>query len=104
VPNPDLSLKPGMYAQARIVLDRRNDVLALPTQAVSLTTGTPNVWIVNRDDTIEQRSVNVGLQTANSVEVTGGLQVGDRVLLGDRSALSVGEKVQPKLTAPIANV
>ncbi len=100
VANPSLGLKPGMYAQASIRLARRNRVLALPTQAVSLNGTQPNVWIVEAGNRIAQRNVGIGLQTANWIEITDGLKPGDRVLLGDRSALSVGEQVQPKPANP----
>lgn len=102
-PNPDLALKPRMYAQASICLARRNRVLALPTQAVSSNVGQPNVWIVNANDRVEQSNVTIGLQTANWIQVTDRLKPGDRLLVGDRSALSVGEQVRPK-PANLANL
>jgi RND family efflux transporter MFP subunit len=101
VPNPNLALKPGMYAQASIALDRRNGIMALPVQAVSETTTQPNVWVVDAADRIRQRDVTTGLQTANWVEITSGLQVGDRVLVGDRSMLSIGQRVHPKEINPL---
>jgi RND family efflux transporter MFP subunit len=104
VPNPTLELKPGMYAQATIVLNRRDGALCVPTQAVSLASGQPNVWIVDSDGRIQQRDVTVGLQTSDWIQVESGLEPGARVLLGDRSALAVGEKVRPKLTNPVEAV
>jgi RND family efflux transporter MFP subunit len=98
IENPDLHIKPGMYASATIVVAAKPDVLAVPTQAVS-TEGTPSVWIVDGDDKLEQRTVSVGLQTANYVEVTRGLQPGDLVFVGNRSAYSVGAKVKPKIAS-----
>lgn len=104
VANPSLALKPGMYAQATIVLDRQSGALAVPTQAVSLTSGQPNVWIVDADNRIEERDVRIGMQTADWVQIESGIPLGARVLIGDRSALATGEKVEPKLTKPVVTV
>jgi RND family efflux transporter MFP subunit len=97
--NADLRLKPGMYASVSVQLERRNEVLAIPTQALSTDGGTPNVWVVDRDDAIRDRPIEIGLQTPNWIEVTKGLHDGDRVFIGDRSSLAVGMKVTPRLLA-----
>jgi RND family efflux transporter MFP subunit len=96
VDNADLHIKPGMYASATFVLASKLGALAVPTQAIS-TDGTPNVWIVDANDTLQRRVVSIGLQTPDFVEVRSGLSPGDRVFIGDRTAYTVGTKVTPKL-------
>ncbi len=96
--NADLHLKPGMYASATIDLESRSNAVSVPTQAVA-TDGTPNVWTVDRDGTIQRREVTLGLKTPDYSEVTRGLAVGDLVFLGDRTAYTVGQRVRPKLVA-----
>jgi membrane fusion protein (multidrug efflux system) len=98
--NPDLRLKPGMYASVSIELQRHDGVLAIPTQALS-TDGTPNVWVVDRANEIRERPVTVGLRTPDWIEVSKGLHEGDRVLIGDRTSLAIGMKVAPKLVASL---
>jgi RND family efflux transporter MFP subunit len=98
VDNADLHIKPGMYATATFVLASKPDVLAVPTQAVS-NEGSPTVWVVDSNDTLERRAVTLGLQTPDYVEVKSGLNAGDRVFIGDRTSYTVGTKVVPKLTA-----
>jgi RND family efflux transporter MFP subunit len=97
--NSNLRLKPGMYASVSVQLERRNGVLAIPTQALSTGGGTPNVWVVDQDDEIRDRPIAIGLQTPNWIEVTKGLHRGDRVFIGDRSSLAVGMKVNPSVIA-----
>jgi RND family efflux transporter MFP subunit len=99
LPNPDLRLKPGMYADVSIELQRHDHVLAIPTQALSTDGGSPNVWVVDRSDEIRRRPITVGMQTPDWVEVSSGLRSGDRVFIGDRTSLTVGTKVAPKLIA-----
>jgi RND family efflux transporter MFP subunit len=98
VQNADLHLKPGMYASATIDLESRSDAVSVPTQAVA-TDGSPNVWTVDRDGTIQRREVTLGLKTPDYSEVTSGLAVGDLVFIGDRTAYTVGQRVTPKLVA-----
>jgi RND family efflux transporter MFP subunit len=95
VPNPDLKLIPGMYATVMLKLQRRPQALAIPVEAVS-GTGQPTVYVINRDQQIEERSVQLGLETPTEYEVLSGLQEGDRVMLGNRSQVSVGQKVSVK--------
>ena len=92
VPNPDLRLIPGMYATATLKLQRRPQALAIPIEAVS-GTGQPTVYLINRDQQIQERPVQLGLETPTKYEVLSGLQEGDRVMIGNRSQVRVGQKV-----------
>jgi RND family efflux transporter MFP subunit len=96
VPNPDLKLVPGMYANVILKVEKRLQTLAVPTEAVA-GDKTTTVYVVNQDDQIEERVVKLGLETANKYEVLSGLHEGDRVVVGNRAQLQVGEKVEPKL-------
>jgi RND family efflux transporter MFP subunit len=99
IDNPTLSLKPGMYASVTLDLEDRPNVVAVPTQALA-TEPSPNVWVVDRDDVIRERPVSIGLQTANWIEIRAGLRPGELIVLGDRSALTAGTRVAPKLVSP----
>jgi len=56
-----------------------------------------NLYVVNRANQIEERDVKLGLETPDKYEVLSGLQDGDLVVIGNRSAFQAGEKVEPKL-------
>jgi RND family efflux transporter MFP subunit len=101
IDNGDLHIKPGMYATATFVLASAPNVVAVPTQAIS-NDGSPNVWIVDSNDTLARRAVSLGLQTPQFTEVRSGLEPGDRVFIGDRTAYTVGTKVEPKLVPSVA--
>jgi len=95
VPNPDLKLIPGMYATVVLKLQRRPQALSIPIEAVAGTTQ-PTVYVINRDQQIEEHPVQLGLETPTKYEVLSGLQEGDRVMIGNRSQVSVGQKVSVK--------
>jgi RND family efflux transporter MFP subunit len=116
VPNPGLVLIPGMYAEVRLNLDRREKVLAIPVTAVDLAGSEPpqpsresggaasaaaragKVMVVTPAKRIEIRSVSLGLETADKIEVLTGLKEGDLVVIGGRSGLQPGQEVQPRVT------
>lgn len=106
VPNADLLLIPGMYAEVHLMLDHRNQVLTIPVAAVDLGSdaSSAQVAIITADNHIEIRKVQLGLETATEVEVKSGLKEGDMVVIGNRSGLQPGQEVRPKLTimSPIA--
>jgi|SRR5579883_3168728 len=97
IANPDHKLIAGMYASATLTLERKQNVLTLPIQAVSQDEK-PTVWLVNADGRIEERPVEIGLRTARKVEILSGLKLGDTVIFGSRNAFAIGMKVRPKMT------
>jgi len=96
VDNHDLRLTPGMYAYVNLGLENKKNVTTLPVQAVSLN-GNPNVWKINDKNEIEEQPVEVGLQTADKIEILSGLKEGDQVVFGSREMVNIGMKVKPKL-------
>jgi RND family efflux transporter MFP subunit len=101
VPNPELQLIPGMYARLALKVERRPSALALPTEALS-TDKKSTVYLVNREQEIEERPVTTGLETPDRYEVLSGLEEGDLVMIGNRSQVKPGQKVEAKLIGPIA--
>jgi RND family efflux transporter MFP subunit len=103
VTNPSLVLIPGMYAEVNLTLNQRKAVLAVPMTAVDSEGRTSRVMVVTPDQHVEVRKVELGLETADKVEVLSGLTVGDMVVIGGRSSLQPGEVVQPKMVAMTAS-
>jgi RND family efflux transporter MFP subunit len=96
VPNPSLTLVPGMYAEANLTLDRRQKALAIPLMAVSTQGDKSSVFVVTAENKVEERQVKLGIQTANRTEVIAGLRDGDLVVVGSRSQIQPGSQVTPK--------
>jgi len=96
VPNTNLTLVPGMYAEANLTLDHRLKALAVPLMAISTQGDKSTVFVVDSDNKVEQRQIKLGIQTANRAEVLTGLQDGDLVVVGNRSQVQQGLKVTPK--------
>ena len=99
-PNPDLLLEPGMMATISIVVDRRDDVIRAPNQALRYSprdlaalngSGSPRappdsssqLWIL-RDGKPIAITVQLGLNDGANTEIVGGdLQPGDELIIGE---------------------
>ena len=96
VPNPNLELMPGMYATVVLQVEKRPQVLAIPTEAVGGDKKN-TVYVVTPNHEIEERKVTLGLETPDKYEVISGLSEGDLVVMGNRTQFQPGQKVEPKL-------
>jgi len=81
VPNPNWTLKAGIFAPVEIHPHQRADALLVPVEAVRSEDGRTRVMVV-RDGVAEAVPVEVGLSTETVVEVLRGLAEGDEVLIG----------------------
>jgi RND family efflux transporter MFP subunit len=97
ISNPDLSLIPGAYALATLKFDKREKVLTVPTEAVSRQK-TITVFVLSKQDEVEERPVTLGLETPDKLEIVSGLAENELVMIGSRSQIKPGQKVQPRLT------
>lgn len=96
VANPGGALAPGMYATATLTLERRDGAVTIPAEAVTARDGKRFVLMVNAGGVIEERLVKLGIETATRMEVVEGLAKDDLVVVGNRSQLKTGQKVEPK--------
>jgi RND family efflux transporter MFP subunit len=103
VPNASLLLMPGMYAEVNLTLNQRKAVLAVPVTAVDSEGHTGQVMVVTPNQRVEVRKIELGLETADKVEVRSGLNEGDMVVIGARAGLQAGEEVHPKLVTMSAS-
>ena len=94
VANPQRVLVPGLYAEATITLEHRENVLALPLEAINRTASGAVVFVVDSTGKLEERKVELGLQTAQAAEILSGVNEGDEVVVSDRSALKPGQRVK----------
>jgi RND family efflux transporter MFP subunit len=97
VQNRDRALMPGLYADADVALEHRDDIPTIPLQSVNHEGNKTTVFVVGKNSEIEDRPITLGLQTANDAEVVSGLAEGEQVVVSDRSGLKPGETVHPQV-------
>lgn len=96
IPNGDGRLTPGMYAEVTLNIQRSDNGLTIPVEAVDRSQATPSVLVVNVRGIIERRAITLGMDTPDAVEVTSGLREGEEVVVGNLSSFHRGEAVQAK--------
>ena len=97
VPNDKYKLQPGMYADVRLQVQNHPDALTVPIQAVQHDNGKAQVLMLDRQNRVQPRPIETGLEDPQRVEVLSGLQEGDRVIVGNFGSFQAGQVVEPKL-------
>jgi RND family efflux transporter MFP subunit len=96
VPNPSLTLVPGLYAEVDLKTDQRQNVLSVPLDAVERSGDTARVYTVQEPGVIHIVTVTAGLESAQRVEILSGLEPGQSVIVGRLAGLKEGQKVRPQ--------
>jgi RND family efflux transporter MFP subunit len=98
VDNKDLSISPGMYANTLLELEDHQNVVTIPVEALVLNGKQQTVYVLDGTNCIHIRGVQVRLEGQKLVEITSGLNPGDRVVLGGQQNYREGQQVNPLLT------
>jgi membrane fusion protein (multidrug efflux system) len=93
VPNPDGRLFPGNFASVELVLETIPDALMIPSTALVRGLERSTVYVAE-DGQAAARTVTVGIRTRDAVQITSGLQAGDRVIFQGVQALRPGQAVR----------
>src|SRR4051812_2870246 len=92
IQNPKLELRPGMYANARIGIERKENALLVPAEAVLLEKANASVFTVV-DNKAKKRAVKTGFNDGSRVEILDGLKPDEAVILIGKVPLSDGRLV-----------
>ena len=60
------------------------------------------VLVVDKNNKIQERTVQLGIETPDQVEIVSGLAQDEMVVVGNRSQLRVGMIVRPKLISAVS--
>ena len=95
-PNPGNILRPGQYGKVRAIVRVQQNALLIPQAAVNEQQGSNLVAVVDKDNRISMRPVQVGQRTDTMWVIDGGLKPGDRVIVEGQQNLRPGMTVQTK--------
>ena len=93
IDNDDLKLRPGMFVQAEIILDRKDSVIVIPKDVIISNQRGKSVFIVEQG-TAEQKQVTLGYENQDRVEITSGLKANDRLVVKGFETLRSRSKVK----------
>ena len=97
VPNKNLTLTPGMYANTTLQLEHHDNALTIPIQAVIQNGNQTSVLVIDGHNRVQPRTIQLGIESSLRAEVVNGLEEGDRVITGGQSNYQQGEKVRAQM-------
>jgi RND family efflux transporter MFP subunit len=103
VPNPDGLLLSGSYATVRFKIQRSDPPLVVPQNALLIDAKGVRVALVDADGTLHYRSIQIGRDFGNEVEVLSGVDATDVLATGLAANIAEGSQVEvakPAETAP----
>jgi membrane fusion protein (multidrug efflux system) len=101
IPNADLILRPGMFANLDLALQMRESALVIPEVALMPTGERTAIFVVGPNMVAELRPITMGIRLPGQVEVTSGLKPGEKVVVVGVQKLRPGATV---MLAPAASM
>ena len=80
IKNPELKLRPGMFAKGDIVTLSKENVLAIPKEIVTERRGVSTVFTVENNNRATEKNITTGISDEEYVEVVSGLEKGEKVV------------------------
>jgi len=87
---PDAGLIPGTLERVEVQTGSRAEAVQVPRAALR----DDAVWVVDEEERATRRQVSVGVQTSEAVEITSGIEAGERVVVQGASLLGEGAQVR----------
>lgn len=94
--NQGRPLLPGYFVRVRVPLGEEPDMLLIPDRAIGSDQSGRYVLVAGKDDTVEQRGVQIGDLVGNLRVVTSGIKADDRVLVSGLQVAVPGQKIEPQ--------
>jgi membrane fusion protein (multidrug efflux system) len=85
-------LAPGMFGRFSIAYEKHSDALLIPRTAV-IFEDSENVVYVVQDETAVRRPVSLGIESLGMIEILGGLESDELVIVTGQTGLRDGSKV-----------
>ncbi|MGO3058131.1 efflux RND transporter periplasmic adaptor subunit [Halomonas sp. AOP43-A1-21] len=94
--NPDGAILPGQFVRVSLDGLRRFNVFAVPEIAVTQGLMGPRVFVLDEEDLARERTIQLGEVAGPWQLIAGGLEEGDRVVVGDPAGLEPGMAIDPQ--------
>jgi RND family efflux transporter MFP subunit len=96
VPNPDGRLLPGSYAEVHFAVPVQNIRMSVPVNALLFRPEGPRVGVVGSDHKVHLKAISIGRDFGTKVEILGGLNANDQVVVNPADSLEDGQEVNIK--------
>lgn len=92
--NSENRIKSGMFSQIKIVIENKQGVVKIPTDAIVSRFGESYVFVLNDDLTVEKRTVQTGIEIDNISEILEGLDGSEMIIVRGQTLLEDKAKVK----------
>jgi RND family efflux transporter MFP subunit len=92
IDNPSGKLRPGMFARADLVLERKENAILVPKRAI-VRQGSASYVFVVAGDSVDKREIQVGMDDGEKIEVISGLKKGEQVVVKGHAYIKEGQEV-----------
>jgi multidrug efflux system membrane fusion protein len=93
VPNKDGKLLPGSFGQVHFATGTSVPRITIPVNAMLFRAQGPQVAVVDQDDKVHLRPISIGRDFGATLEILGGLEVSDQIIINPSDSLEEGQKV-----------
>jgi multidrug efflux system membrane fusion protein len=93
-PNAKATLFPSQFVNVRVRLDTLAGAVVVPVAALRHASDGDFVYVLQADQTVEQRKVTAGQAAADKVVIASGLEAGEKVITEGADRLKDGARVQ----------
>ena len=97
-PNPTGILRPGLFAKVKALIDYDENGILIPQRCVSELQGIFSVLVINKENKIENRRVEVGNKYSDFWLIKSGLQSDELVIYEGLQKVKEGMTVKPVIT------
>ena len=94
VRNAESTLRPGMYADVKLHLERDHPPLIIPTSALIIQATGPRVAVLGVEQKVRFQAVELGRDYGATVEIVRGIEPGDQVITSPPDGLSESSVVR----------
>lgn len=93
VPNKDGKLLPGSFGEVHFAVGNSVPRITIPTNAMLFRAEGAQAAVVGSDDKVQLRSIVIGRDFGNTIEILGGLDPSDRIIINPSDSLEAGQQV-----------
>ena len=93
VPNREGRLLPGSFGEVHFRVGINAQKLTIPVNAMLFRQEGPRVAVVGSDGKVHLRPITIGRDYGNTLEILGGVEIGDRVIINPADSLEEGQQV-----------
>ena len=103
VPNKDERLLPGSFGEVHFAVGSNVNKVTIPVNTMLFRAEGPRVAVVGPDNKVQLRPINIGRDYGTTLEILGGVEPGDRIVVNPSDSLEEGQPVnvaQPQPNQP----